>query len=294
MKNLMIRSVAKVLHAQENLEGEGFLVHRPFPSIQVRNLDPFLMLDEMGPAFLPPGEAKGAPDHPHRGFETVTYLLKGEVEHRDSQGNHGVLHPGDVQWMTAGRGVIHSELPSERFLREGGQMHGFQLWVNLPRVDKMMKARYQEIPSEKIPVVSLCGGLAQAKIIAGQIDQVESRIETRVPIQYIDFSLRVGAEIAQPAPQNHTAFAYIYSGRGIFGSATSGHEVSVERGHLVLFANDGERIFARASDSEGVGFLLLSGQPIGEPIAQFGPFVMNTHAELEQAFWDFQSGNFVG
>ncbi len=288
-----LRSVDRVLPAHPTLEGEGFLVHRPFPAPGMLHLDPFLMLDEMGPAVLPPGEAKGAPNHPHRGFETVTYLLEGEAEHHDSQGNHGVLRPGDVQWMTAGRGVIHSEMPSEKFQREGGRMHGFQLWVNLPRVDKMMKARYQEIPSKKIPEVVLAGGLARAKVIAGAVGDGVSVIETRVPIQYVDFDLQEGAEIRQPAPQNHTAFAYVYEGQGSFGADAAGQELRVERGHLVLFAHDGDLISARATGPEGLRFLLLSGQPIGEPIAQFGPFVMNTQAELEQAFWDFQSGHFL-
>ena len=162
------RTVAGVVNSIETLEGAGFLVRRPFPTAGFSEFDPFLLLDEMGPMDLAPGEAKGAPDHPHRGFETVTYMLSGEFEHRDSRGHAGRLRPGDVQWMTAGAGVIHSEMPSAEFERAGGRLHGFQLWVNLPKRDKMMKPRYQEIPSSQIPKATSTDGLVTVNVIAGE------------------------------------------------------------------------------------------------------------------------------
>src|SRR5215472_193451 len=166
--NMTIRSVRDVVPAIETLEGAGFLVHRPFPTSDLDYFDPFLLLDEMGPANLAPGEAKGAPDHPHRGFETVTYLLSGSMEHKDSRGNRGKLTPGDVQWMTAGSGVVHSEMPAASFSQTGGRMHGFQLWVNLPARDKMMAPRYQEIPASRIPVGRTADGTVAVRVIAGK------------------------------------------------------------------------------------------------------------------------------
>ncbi|MEP6994977.1 MAG: pirin family protein, partial [Acidobacteriota bacterium] len=173
------RTVDRVLSSVETLEGAGFLVHRPFPTSALDQFDPFLLLDEMGPMELAPGQAKGAPDHPHRGFETVTYLLSGEMEHRDSRGNHGRLTPGDVQWMTAGAGVVHSEMPAADFLARGGRMHGFQLWVNLPRRDKMMAPRYQEIPAARIPEATSADGAVAVRVLAGEALGSRAVIDTR-------------------------------------------------------------------------------------------------------------------
>src|SRR5512132_68135 len=162
------RTVAGIVSSIETLEGAGFLVRRPFPTASFSDFDPFLLLDEMGPMDVAPGEAKGAPDHPHRGFETVTYLLSGDMEHKDSRGHAGRLRPGDVQWMTAGAGVIHAEMPARDFARDGGRMHAFQLWVNLPRRDKMMNPRYQEIPNSQIPKATSADGLVNVTVIAGE------------------------------------------------------------------------------------------------------------------------------
>src|SRR5215831_11043000 len=177
-----LRGVARVIHSTETTEGEGFIVHRPFPTRALTDFDPFLLLDRMGPMDTSPGEAKGAPDHPHRGFETVTYMLEGEFEHSDSAGNKGKLAPGDVQWMTAGAGVVHSEMPSARIRKEGGKVHGFQLWVNLPKSDKMMRPRYQDVPAAKIPVAKNGDGSVRAKVIAGEAFGVHAVIDTRTPI----------------------------------------------------------------------------------------------------------------
>jgi quercetin 2,3-dioxygenase len=282
-----LRSVKAVVPSIETLEGAGFLVHRPFPSPELDHFDPFLLLDEMGPSDLAPGEAKGAPDHPHRGFETVTYLLSGRMEHRDSRGNHGKLGPGDVQWMTAGSGVVHSEMPDAAFAAKGGRMHGFQLWINLPRRDKMMPPRYQEVPSARIPVGRSPDGSATVRVIAGEALGQRAVIDTRTPIQYLDVELAAGREFTQPLPADFNAFVFVVSGRGVFGrdgTSASPHD-------LVLFRNDGDAARLVATDG-ALRALLVAGRPIGEPVARMGPFVMNTRAELIEAFQDFQSGRF--
>src|ERR1041384_4473095 len=232
------RSVAGVGNSIETLEGGGFLVRRPFPQASFSEFDPFLLLDEMGPMEVGPGEAKGAPDHPHRGFETVTYLLSGEMEHKDSRGHAGRLTPGDVQWMTAGAGVVHSEMPSAEFTRTGGRMHGFQLWVNLPNRDKMMKPRYQEIPGSQIPNVTSPDGLVNVKVIAGEAMGHKAVIETRTPIMYLHYSIKPGGVVKQTVPSDFNIFAYVVDGRGLFGSERE----RGEDGQMVLFAQDGDEV----------------------------------------------------
>ena len=281
------RSVRRVLPAVETLEGAGFLVHRPFPTSDLDHFDPFLLLDEMGPMDLGPGEAKGAPDHPHRGFETVTYLLSGRMEHGDSRGNRGRLGPGDVQWMTAGSGVVHSEMPEPEFASRGGRMHGFQLWVNLPRRDKMMTPRYQEVPAERIPVGRSADGRVLARVIAGEALGAKAVIDTRTPIVYLDLKLSPGGVLEQPVPAGFNAFAYVVEGAGRFDA--SGAEARAHE--LVLFSGDGDAVRIEAPEGgETVRVLLVAGQPLGEPVARAGPFVMNTRAEIVQAFEDFQAG----
>src|SRR5256714_5719571 len=230
------RTVAGLVSSIETLEGAGFLVRRPFPKASLSEFDPFLLLDEMGPMTLAPGQAKGAPDHPHRGFETVTYVLSGEMEHKDSQGHSGKLSAGDVQWMTAGAGVIHSEMPSAEFLRTGGTLHGFQLWVNLPQQHKLMQPRYQEIPAARIPVAQTEDGLVTVRVIAGESLGARSVIETVTPIMYLHFTIRPGRRVAQSVPQGYNAFAYIVDGAGLFGA--DGERAA--RGQMVLFASDGD------------------------------------------------------
>jgi quercetin 2,3-dioxygenase len=282
------RSAGQVIEAVETFEGEGFLVHRPFPTSTLMQFDPFLLLDEMGPMDLAPGEAKGAPDHPHRGFETVTYLLSGGFEHKDSRGHAGRLNPGDVQWMTAGQGVVHSEVPSKEFQQTGGRLHGLQLWVNLPRVDKMMPPRYQEIPSEKIPAAQSADGKVAVRVLAGEALGARAVIDTRTPIFYLDFTLQPGAEILQPIPKGYNAFAYVLTGAGLFGS----HGTRVEEHYMVPFNHDGDQILLRAvgDATTPLRVLLIGGQPLNEPVARRGPFVMNTQGEIKQAFEDYQSG----
>jgi len=280
------RSVQRVLPSIETLEGAGFLLHRPFPTPSLDHFDPFLLLDEMGPADLGPGEARGAPDHPHRGFETVTYMLEGRMEHRDSQGNHGRLGPGDVQWMTAGSGVVHSEMPEKEFAARGGRMHGFQLWVNLPARDKMMRPRYQEVAGSSIPAARTSDGAVTVKVLAGEALGARAVIDTRTPILYLDCALSPGSSFTQPVPAQYSAFAYVVEGKGVFGR--DGRPAT--RHELVLFSGDGEGVSLAAPADSPLRALVIAGAPLQEPVARAGPFVMNTRTELIQAFEDYESG----
>jgi redox-sensitive bicupin YhaK (pirin superfamily) len=280
----VIRTVANIVPGHETYEGEGFLVHRPFPAPGLNLFDPFLLLDEMGPMQCAPGEAKGAPDHPHRGFETVTYMLSGRFEHQDSAGHAGKLGPGDVQWMTAGRGVVHSEMPEREFAHQGGLLHGLQLWVNLPKRDKMMEPRYQEIPAGRIPEAVSADGKVKVRVIAGEALGAHAVIDTRIPISFLHFRLEPGAGITQPAPKDYNAFAYVLEGEAVFGAR------AVQKHHMALFARDGDEVALEASASAPLELLLIAGKPIGEPVARWGPFVMNTREEILQAVEDYQSG----
>jgi redox-sensitive bicupin YhaK (pirin superfamily) len=285
---MTIRSASNSIRGIPTLEGAGFLVHRPFPTAALSEFDPFLLFDEMGPMDVGPGEAKGAPDHPHRGFETVTYMLSGSFRHKDSQGHEGKLETGDVQWMTAGRGVIHAEEPSTEFQRTGGRLHGVQLWVNLPKTDKMIRPHYQEIPAEKIPSATTPDGKVRVRVIAGESLGAHAVIETRTPIFYLDFTLQPGGEVVQPVSQEFNAFAYVIEGLVIFGNDTR----QVQRGNMIPFEKDGDgiRIVAPPENQSSARVLLVGGRPLNEPIARYGPFVMNTPGEIRQAFEDYQSG----
>ena len=282
------RTVAGVVDSIETLEGGGFLVRRPFPTPGLSQFDPFLLLDEMGPIEVAPGEAKGAPDHPHRGFETVTYMLAGDMEHKDSRGHAGRLRAGDVQWMTAGAGVVHREMPAEEFVETGGRMHAFQLWVNLPARDKMTKPRYQEIPSSKIPKATSADGLVTVSVIAGEAMGEKAVIETRTPIIYLHYRIAPGGTVSQPVPSDFNAFAYVVDGEGSFGA--DGKRAG--DGQMVLFTKDGGHIkIANPPDANAtLEVLLIGGVPLDEPMARYGPFVMNTQAEIRQAFEDYRHG----
>jgi len=277
------RSVTQLVHATPQLEGEGMIVTRPFPTARLDHLDPFLLLDRMGPVAHGPGEAKGAPDHPHRGFETVTYVLEGAIEHEDSQGNRGRIGAGDVQWMTAGSGVIHSELPSEE-IRRGGRMHGFQLWVNLPRRDKMMKPRYQELRASEIPTATSADGQVTVTVIAGDSLGTRATIDTRTPIVYLHVRLAAGARFTQAMPEAYNAFAFVIGGAATFGDSLA------RENDMVIFDRNGDEIVMTSID--GAELLLIGGVPLGEPVARYGPFVMNTVGEIRQAMLDYQSGRF--
>ena len=279
------RSIENIVTSVRVLEGGGFPVRRPIPNPEMEQIDPFLLLDHLGPIEWGPREAIGAPDHPHRGFETVTYLLAGENEHKDSKGNHGRLRPGDVQWMTAGSGVVHSEMPSPKFFEKGGTMHGFQIWVNLPSKQKMISPRYQDTPSERIPEVVLEDGKSKVRVIAGEFKGVKAVIETNTPILYLHASLEPGVELKHPVSIDNNIMAYLISGKGEFGE--NEEEKSAAEGQLVLFAHDGDSISLRSTDDSSMELLILGGTPINEPMVRYGPFVMNTKEEIFQAFRDF-------
>jgi len=271
-----------VTTAHRQSEGGGFIVRRPFPGAEIDSVDPFLLLDEMGPVDYAPGEAVGAPDHPHRGFETVTYVLEGEMEHEDSAGHRGKLGPGDVQWMTAGAGIIHSEMPSERIRKEGGRVHGFQIWVNLPKDEKMARPRYQEYGSGELPVAKSADGKATVRVIAGEALGARAVIETRTPIVLQDWTVQPGADVRIAVPAGLQAFVYVFEGSARVASR------EIDEGQMAVL---GPGTSVRLSGANGPGrLLLLAGAPLREPVARYGPFVMNTRSELVQAFDDFQTG----
>jgi len=281
----MLRTIKQVIKARRQTEGGGFQIRRPLPSPGVRYIDPILLVDEMGPADYLPGEALGAPDHPHRGFETVTYMLAGEFEHRDSAGHAGRLQAGDVQWMTAGRGVVHSEMPSARILEQGGRVHGFQIWVNLPSRLKMTEPRYQEVAADNIPEANSADGLARVRVIAGEAMGVAACIDTHIPIVYQHWILQPGADVEQPLPHDHNALLYVFSGELISaGTPLADGEMGV------LGKGDKLNLTVAETAGEPAQVLLLGGIPIGEPVVQHGPFVMNTKEEIGQAIEDYQQG----
>ena len=276
------RPVLGIINAQRQTEGGGFVVRRPFPTGRVDNVDPFLLLDEMGPVDYAPGKAIGAPDHPHRGFETVTYILSGEMEHRDSNGGHGVITPGAVQWMTAGSGIVHSEMPSNQLMRKGGRMHGFQLWVNLPAAKKMIPPRYQGFEAHEIPSVTMADG-AIVRVISGEVAGVRGIVDTTSPVTYAHVTLPAGAAIEWDVDEGHTALVHTF-----VGSVVANGTEAVE-GVMVVCDRSVGPVHVTAGD-EGAEVLLLGGQPLGEPVARYGPFVMNTREEIIQAFDDYESG----
>jgi hypothetical protein len=286
-KTAIVRPVIAVIDSERTLEGGGFPVRRPFPTAQLMQVDPFLLLDHLGPVTWGPGEGIGAPDHPHRGFETVTYLLSGEMQHKDSAGHSGSLRPGDVQWMTAGAGVVHSELPSDTFMRNGGTLQGFQVWVNLPARDKMMPPRYQDIPASRIPEATSADGKVKVRVIAGKSLGRSAVIETRTPILYLHFTLQPGAGITQPVPENFNALAYV-----IRGELRAGEERRpVREGQMARFGSgDAVRLAVEDKATEPTDLLLLAGQPLNEPVERYGPFVMNTRQQIVQAIRDFNEG----
>lgn len=283
-----MKTIYAVIPAIRTMEGEGFYVNRPFPTQTLNFFDPFLLLDEMGPSTVKPGEAKGAPDHPHRGFETVTYLLEGEFEHEDSAGNRGTIETGGVQWMTAGSGVVHSEMPSQKLQTNGGNLHGFQLWVNLPSKLKMSAPRYQEKKSKDLPVYEKEG--VWIKVIAGNVFNIKADINTYTPILYWHIKIKSNSKVELPVPADYNLFAYLISGEGSFeenGEAMSGKQM------IVFSEDDKNRILVENKSEEELNFLLLGGEPIGETVARYGPFVMNTKEEIYQAVEDYQTGKFV-
>jgi redox-sensitive bicupin YhaK (pirin superfamily) len=276
------RGVLRVVQPVATIEGAGVRLIRTIASRALETLDPFLLLDHFG-SDDPQDYLAGFPWHPHRGIETVTYMLAGEVDHRDSIGNAGSIGAGDVQWMTAGGGIMHEEMPKPVH----GAMAGFQLWVNLPAKLKMMQPRYQDIAAAQIPEVLRPDGV-RIRAIAGAVDGTQGPVcDIAADPTYLDVTVPPQVLFSHPIPRGHTAFAYPFEGAGSFEPSGD----TIEGPNLVVYG-DGDRVEVRAGD-DGVRFLLVSGQPLGEPIARHGPFVMNTRAEIEQALRDLRNGTFV-
>lgn len=292
MKNLHqtttgTREVTQLVRGQATSDGDGVKLTRVIGGRWLTDLDPFLLLDEFG-SDQSADYIGGFPSHPHRGFETVTYMLEGRMRHRDNQGNEGLLVSGSVQWMTAGRGIIHSEMPEQ----EEGRMRGFQLWVNLPAKDKMTAPRYQDIAPERIPLVEEAGGV-QVRVIAGT-HVGAGGTETRGPVEgvaieplYFDVSLPAGASFEHALPADHSAFVYVFEGQLKLGERAS----EAVRGDLAVLAG-GDRLLAKA-DVAPARFILVAGRPLREPVVKYGPFVMNTRAQIIQAVDDYSSGRFA-
>jgi quercetin 2,3-dioxygenase len=276
------RAVTQTLRGMPASDGAGVKLTRVIGQPRLPDLDPFLLLDEFGTDKAEDYIA-GFPEHPHRGFETVTYMLDGRMRHKDNHGHEGVLEPGAVQWMTAGRGIVHSEMPEQR----EGRMRGFQLWMNLPSKDKMVPPNYQEFGGEKLPVVRKTG--VNVKVIAGSLDGATGPVQQPAtdPI-YMDIRLDAGADFALPVPAGHSAFVYVYEGSVTVGVSREAATIAAQE-LAVLGEGNEVRISGRAPVSRAI---LVAGRPLREPVARYGPFVMNTREELQQAFADYQSGKF--
>jgi redox-sensitive bicupin YhaK (pirin superfamily) len=284
------RPVVSVTAAPSGFEGEGFPVRRAFAGVSIAALDPFVHMDQMGEVDYAPGEPKGTPWHPHRGFETVTYIIDGVFRHQDSHGGGGLITDGDTQWMTAGSGLLHIEEPPEDLVASGGLFHGIQLWVNLPSSLKMTEPRYQDIRAGEVALLSSDDGGALLRVIAGDLAGHAGPGVTHTPITLVHATVSPGAQVDLPWQPDFNALAYVLAGTGSVGTG----KIPVRTGNLTVFG-PGDAI-TLAADAEqdsrhpNLEVLLLGGRPIGEPVAAQGPFVMNTRAELIQAFEDFQAG----
>jgi redox-sensitive bicupin YhaK (pirin superfamily) len=285
------RPVRSVTTAPGGREGEGFPVKRAFAGVDLRDLDPFIHLDEMGEVEYAPGEPKGTPWHPHRGFETVTYIIDGIFDHHDSFGGGGTITNGDTQWMTAGAGILHIEAPPEHLVVSGGLFHGFQLWVNLPKVDKLKAPAYQDLRSSEVGLLTSADGGSLLRVIAGEEGGVRGPGSTHTPMAMVHATVAAGGELTLPWRRDFNALVYVMSGDGFVGP----DQTPVGTGQLaVLGHGDALRLSAAPSQQEryaaGLDVVILGGLPIREPVAWAGPFVMNTRAELVQAFEDYQAG----
>jgi hypothetical protein len=284
------RPVVSVTDAPSGFEGEGFPVRRAFAGVDLARLDPFVHMDQMGEVDYAPGEPKGTAWHPHRGFETVTYMIDGTFQHQDSVGGGGLITNGDTQWMTAGAGILHIEAPPEALVTSGGLFHGIQLWVNLPAADKWVPPRYQDIGRQQVELISSADGGALVRLIAGSVGGYDGPGATHTPMAMVHATLAAGARLVLPWPAEFNALAYVLAGKGTVGSG----EAAIRTGQLTVFG-DGDSLVLAADEtqdagSSGLDVLVLGGRPIREPIAAYGPFVMNTRAEIAQAFEDFEKG----
>ncbi|HUR17328.1 MAG TPA: pirin family protein [Acidimicrobiales bacterium] len=281
------RSVRSVSTAPKGFEGEGFPVRRAFAGVDVADLDPFVHMDQMGEVEYSPGEPKGTNWHPHRGFETVTYMIDGTFQHQDSHGGGGVITNGATQWMTAGGGILHIETPPEELVVSGGLFHGIQLWVNLPAKDKMVAPRYQNLEGDQVTLLASGDGGALVRLIAGDLGGHKGPGATYTPITVAHATVAPGAQLAVPWRSDFNALAYILAGAGTVGAGDARR--TVESGQLALFG-PGDALTVGGHSSRPLDVLLLGGRPIREPVATYGPFVMNTTAELQQAMDDYRAG----
>jgi len=286
----VVRPVKSVTTAPSAFEGEGFPVRRAFFGVDLADIDPFIMLDQMGEVEYAPGEPKGTPWHPHRGFETVTYIIDGIFDHRDSNGGGGTITNGDTQWMTAGAGILHIESPPEHLVLSGGLFHGFQLWVNLPASQKWAPPAYQDLRASQVALLSSTDGGTLLRVIAGQVDGHQGPGTTRTPITMVHATIAPGAELRLPWNPNYNALAYTLAGHGTVGQ----EKRPVRTGQLAVYGA-GDTLVIRANETQEsrspqMDVLILGGAPIREPVAWMGPFVMNTKAEVMKAFEDFQAG----
>jgi len=279
------RRVRSVTTAPSGHEGEGFPVRRAFAGVGLADLDPFIHMDQMGEVLYAPYEPRGTDWHPHRGFETVTYIMDGTFVHQDSHGGGGIIADGATQWMTAGRGILHIETPPEDLVVRGGLFHGIQLWVNLPGRSKMIEPAYQNLEADLVSLASSADGGALVRLIAGELGGLRGPGSTHTPIVVAHVTLAPSAQATLPWPVGFNALAYALSGSGSAGADAA----PIRTGQLAVLV-EGDALTLRASQTEALDVLLLGGQPIGEPVAAYGPFVMNTRAELQQAFDDFQKG----
>ncbi len=279
------RKVISVTSAPSGFEGEGFPVRRAFAGVDLARLDPFVHMDQMGEVDYGPGEPKGTPWHPHRGFETVTYIIDGTFRHQDSNGGGGLITNGDTQWMTAGAGILHIEAPPEELVVSGGLFHGLQLWVNLPARLKMTPPRYQDIRAGQVALLSSADGGALLRVIAGSFGGHAGPGITHTPISLVHATVSAGAQVRLPWPADFNALGYVIAGSGFFGA----EKRPVRMGQLAVLGA-GDSLTLSAGPRESMDVVLLGGQPIREPVAAYGPFVMNTRDELKQAFEDYQAG----
>ena len=281
MKQNKIKSVSGVYDSQPSQVGDGFTIRRPLPHAGLKQLDPFLLLDHAGPTEVPPSEyPRGVDEHPHRGFETVTIVYQGAIEHRDSAGHSGNIGPGGVQWMTAGAGVVHEEKHDREFSRQGGTLEMIQLWVNLPQAHKMTRPRYQEITADRIPTITTPG--TTVRVIAGTYQEATGPAQTFTDITMLDVRLDAGASIALTLPSEFNTALYVLKG------AIETNGSSVKEAQLAAFSTSGPTVNVAAITNSSL--LLLSGEPINEPVASYGPFVMNNSQELTQAIQDYEQG----
>lgn len=288
--SLRARRVKSITTAPSGYEGEGFPVRRAFAGVDMAHLDPFVHLDQMGEVEYAPGEPKGTPWHPHRGFETVTYIIDGIFDHKDNNGGGGTITNGDTQWMTAGAGILHIETPPESLVMSGGLFHGFQLWVNLPAAKKWSPPAYQDLRASDVALLSSPDGGALIRVIAGEVDGHKGPGSTHTPITLVHATVQPGAELRLPWRKDYNALVYTLAGAGYAGEEGR----PVQMGQLAVFS-EGDSIVMRAADvqesrSPEMDLFILGGLPIKEPVAWMGPFVMNTRAEVLQAFEDFQKG----